>query len=69
MNLKGRDFLTVLDYTEEEINNLRRYGLLCNGPDFTFTDERGFVINGSRNLLRKNIFIMHVMKFLKLEML
>ena len=45
-----------LDYTFEEITNLRKYGLLCNGPDINFIDSNGFIINGPEELLRRNIW-------------
>lgn len=52
----GNLMFAYYDFNQEEINNLRRYGILCNGPDFTFIDERGFIINGPKKLLRKNIY-------------
>ena len=44
------------DYTFEEITNLRKYGLLCNGEDIKFIDDNGFIIAGPEKLLSRNIW-------------
>lgn len=52
----NRSIFLNYDYTPEEIMTLRRYGILSNGPDFQFIDEKGFVVSGPYKLLRKNIY-------------
>lgn len=52
----GKLLFQSYEYNKEDIDNLRRYGILCNGPDFKFNDERGFIVDGPKRLLRKNIY-------------
>ncbi len=52
----NKSIFSTYDYTLEEITNLRKYGILCNGPDFLFINDKGFVFNGPTGLMRKNIW-------------
>lgn len=52
----NKSIFSSYEYNFEEITALRKYGIICNGPDFKFIDDRGFVISGPRNLLGKNIW-------------
>lgn len=52
----GNTIFLDYEYTLEEITNLRKYGLILNGSDYTFVDKDGFVINGPKALKRKNIW-------------
>ena len=45
-----------MEATPEDVIDLRRYGILYNTPDMDIIDNRGFIIEGSWNFVRKNIW-------------
>ncbi len=52
----NRSIFGLYDYNLEDITLLRKYGILCNGPDYELINDRGFIYSGPNRLLRKNIW-------------
>lgn len=53
---QGKSLFSGYDYNLEDITNLRKFGILYNETRNEYINEKGFIINGPKNLLRKNIW-------------
>ena len=53
---QGKSLFAGYDYNLEDITNLRKFGILYNKTRNEYINEKGFIINGPKKLLRKNIW-------------